>query len=55
MANFKRKHNHRKHKGCGLCDIEKRLGNGTLHTKPKYRPQDKIDYDYIQPIQNRIS
>ena len=36
MANYKRKATHRKHKGCGLCDTDKRLGNHKQKTKPKY-------------------
>lgn len=36
MANFKRKSTHRQHKGCGLCNPDKRLGNHAQRTKPKY-------------------
>jgi hypothetical protein len=39
MANYKRKAKHRKKKGCGLCDTEKRLGNHRGRTKLKYRLQ----------------
>lgn len=45
MSNFKRAATHRKHKGCGLCSPNKRLGNNKERTPFKYRLGGKQDYE----------
>lgn len=43
MANHKRKATHRKHKGCGLCNQDKRMGNNSERTPYKYRRVDIVN------------
>lgn len=55
MSNFKRKPNHRRNKGCGLCDMNKREGNGKNRTKLKYKIDKNEPYFVDGPVAQLIS